>query len=260
MSEVLAPPDNAESRTRLHQQQTRNAGLAASTPKQDSVFRSTHPRVPIRRKTSQADNSDNRSRNRGPPPRERGPHAAECQPFSLDRWASPQGYTATAGGHRAPSPHILTAATGDQRASGMTGDHRAPGTTVDHRAPGTTRDHSAPRTTADRRAHLLRAVLRPLGTAGDRLAPSPDGRLTATGDRRPPPPPHPTRPHAILRRVAGGHGRVLGHLPRAAGSSHPRFQHPATISSGPCYGRCGPPGTINSGPCYDHCGPPGTIT
>ena len=62
MSEVLAPPDNAESRTRLQQQQTRNAGLAASTPKQDSVFRSPHPSVPIRRKTSQEDNSDSRSR------------------------------------------------------------------------------------------------------------------------------------------------------------------------------------------------------
>ena len=53
MSEVLAPPDNAERRTRLQQQQNRNAGLAASTAKQDSIFRSTHPSVPIRRKTSQ---------------------------------------------------------------------------------------------------------------------------------------------------------------------------------------------------------------
>ena len=60
MSEVLAALANAESRTRLQQQQTRDAGLAASTPKQDSIFRSTHPSVPIRRKTSQAGNSDNR--------------------------------------------------------------------------------------------------------------------------------------------------------------------------------------------------------
>ena len=59
MSEVLAPLANAERRTRLQQQQTRNASLAASTPKQDSIFRSTHPSVPIRRKTSQAGNSDN---------------------------------------------------------------------------------------------------------------------------------------------------------------------------------------------------------
>ena len=169
MSEVLAPPDNAERRTRLQQQQSRNAGLAASTPKQDSVFRSPHPSVPVRRKTSQADNSDNRSRSRGPPPRERRPHAAVRQPFSWDRWASPQGYTATAGGHRAPSPHILTAVTGDQRASGMTGDHRAPGTTGNHRARGTTRDHWAFGTTVDRRAHHLRAVLRPLWTNGHHL-------------------------------------------------------------------------------------------
>ena len=38
MSEVLAPPDNAERRIRLQQQQTRNADQADSTPKQDSVF------------------------------------------------------------------------------------------------------------------------------------------------------------------------------------------------------------------------------
>ena len=60
MSEVLAPLANAERRTRLQQQQTRKASLAASTPKRDSIFRSTHPSVPIRRKTSQAGNSDNR--------------------------------------------------------------------------------------------------------------------------------------------------------------------------------------------------------
>ena len=46
ISEVLAPPDNADRRTRLQQQQTRNTGLAVSTPKQDSVFRSPHPSVP----------------------------------------------------------------------------------------------------------------------------------------------------------------------------------------------------------------------
>ena len=44
MSEVLAPPDNAERRTRLQQQQTRNAGLAASTPKQDSF---SDPHTPV---------------------------------------------------------------------------------------------------------------------------------------------------------------------------------------------------------------------
>ena len=191
MSEVLAPPDNAERRTRLQQQQTRNAGLAASTPQQDSVFRSPHPSVPVRRKTSQADNSDNRSRNRGPPPRERRPHAAVRQPFSWDRWASPQGYTATAGGHRAPSPHILTAATGDQRASGMTGDHGHMGrlgTTGHHhlravlRPLWTTGHHhlwSVLRPLWTTGHHHLTAVLRPLGTAGVPLETAGHPHLTA---------------------------------------------------------------------------------
>ena len=189
MSEVLAPLDNAERRTRLQQQQTGNAGPAASTPKQDSIFRSTHPSVPIRRKTSQAGNSDNRrpSRNRRPSPQKRRPHAAERQPFSWDRWASPQGYTAAAGGHQAPSPYVLAAAVGD---------HRAPATTVDRRAQSpqgcatATGDQRAPppdsraTATGDQRAPSPQGRATAAGTT---VGPSPDGRETATGDRRVPP-------------------------------------------------------------------------
>ena len=173
MSEVLAPPDNAERRTRLQQQQTHNAGLAVNPPKQDSIFRSTHPSVPIRRKTSQADNSDIRrpSRNRQPSPRERRPHAAERQSFSWVRWTSPQGYTSAAGGHQAPSHYVLAAATRD---------HRAPGTTVDRRAPS---PQGRATDTVDQRAPLPQG--RATATA-DQRAPSSQGRVTATGDQRAP--------------------------------------------------------------------------
>ena len=274
MSEVLAPLANAERLTRLQQQQTRNASLAASTPEQDSIFRSTHPSVPIRRKTSQAGNSDNRrpSRIRRPSTRERRPHAAERQPFSWDRWASPQGYTAAAGGHQASSPYVLAAATGDQRAPGTTVDRRAQSpqgcatATGDQRAPSpdsratATGDQRAPSpqgratATGDQRAPSPQSRAT---ASGDQRAPSPQGRATVTGDQRAPSPQG--------RATATGDQRAPSPQGHASATGDQRAPSPqgratGTITAGPCFGHWGPTGTITAGPCYSHWGPTGTIT
>ena len=129
MWEVLAPRDNVERSTRVHQRTHDSAGVAASTPKYDRDSRFPQPGTPVGHKNDQAVNSDHRR-----PPWDRRQSTWERRP-RLDnrpppswRQTSPHGRAASSDDRRASSPHGRATSSWDRRAYGRataSGDRQA---------------------------------------------------------------------------------------------------------------------------------------